>query len=254
MSRRLTLALGLLLASLAGATQATPPVQATPLAQLHVSVSPKRLGASTTMFFSFSISDSTGGLPPALTVLDVRLPPGMSVNTAGLAACTPRQIAHGPGSCPANSRVGGGKVRVEVPLGNVVRPEIAILSVFNSEVRGGRRTLLFYAIGRVPIATQLIFTGVIVPSAEGLTIEAKIPLIPTLPEAPDAAIVEMSSTLGTLQFAYYRGVGRKRVRFHPSGSVLPRSCPAGGMLFAGGFSFNDASTASAQALVACPGE
>jgi hypothetical protein len=251
MSRRMTLALALLLASVAGAAGAA---RAAPLAQLHVGVSPKRLGASTTMSFNFSISDSSGGLPPALTVLDVRLPPGMSVNTAGLAACTPRQLAHGPSRCPANSRVGGGKVRVEVPLGNVVRPEIAVLSVFNSEVRGGRHTLLFYAIGRVPIATQLIFTGVMIPSAAGLTIEAKIPLIPTLPEAPDAAIVEMSSTLGTLQYAYYRGTGRKRVRFHPSGSVLPRSCPAAGMPFAGKFSFNDASVASAEAIVACPGE
>jgi hypothetical protein len=253
MSRRVTLALALLLAFVAGVAVAGV-AQAAPLAQLHVSLSPKRLGASTTIFFSFSISDSTGGLLPALTVLDVRLPAGMSVNTAGLAACSRRQLAHGPSHCPANSRVGGGRVRVEVPLGNVVRREIAILSVFNSEVQGGRHTLLFYAIGRLPIATQLIFAGVMIPSAEGLTIEAKIPLIPTLPEAPDAAIVEMSSTLGTLQFAYYRHVGRKRVRFRPSGSVLPRTCPAGGMPFAGGFSFNDASTASAQAIVACPGK
>jgi hypothetical protein len=238
--------LALLLACLGGVAQAEP------LAALHVSLSPKRLGASTTMFFSFSIRNSTGGLPPALTVLDVRLPPGMTVNTTGLAACTRRQIARGPSQCPANSRVGNGTVRVEVPLGNVVRPETAVLSVFNSEVLGGRRTLLFYAVGRIPIATKLIFAGVMIPSAEGLTIEAEIPLIPTLPEAPDAAIVEMSSTLGTLQFAYHRGVGRKRVRFHPSGSVLPASCPTGGMPFAGGFRFNDTSTASAQITVACP--
>jgi hypothetical protein len=246
-ARVVAMSLALLLACLGGVAQAEP------LAALHVSLSPKRLGASTTMFFSFSIRDSAGGLPPALTVLDVRLPPGMTVNTAGLAACTPRQIARGPGQCPANSRVGGGTVRVEVPLGNVVRPETAVLSVFNSEVQGGRHTLLFYAKGRLPIATQLIFTGVMIPSMEGLTIEAGIPLIPTLPESPDAAIVEMSSTLGTLQFAYYRGVGRKRIRFHPSGSVLPGSCPTGGMPFTGGFRFNDTSMASAQITVACPG-
>jgi hypothetical protein len=247
MPRRATLPLALLLACLAGVAQAAP------LARLHVSLSPKRAGASTTMFFSFSISNSAGGLPPALTVLDVRLPPGMSVNTAGLAACTRRQLARGPAHCPANSRVGAGTVRVEVPLGNVIRPETAVLSVFNSEVQGGRRTLLFYAVGRIPIATRLIFAGVLKPSAEGLTIEADIPLIPTLPEAPDAAIVEMSSTLGTLQFAYYRGVGHKRTRFYPRGEVLPASCPQTGMPFAGGFRFNDTSTASTQTTVACPG-
>jgi hypothetical protein len=247
MSRRAVLPLALLLACVAGLAQAAP------LARLRISLSPERLGASTTMYFSFSIRDSAGGLPPALTVLDVRLPPGMNVDTAGLAVCTRRQLARGPSHCPANSRVGAGKVRVEVPLGNVVRPETAVLSVFNSEVSGGRHTLLFVAIGRVPIATQLTFVGSISPSAEGLTIEARIPLIPTLPEAPDAAIVEMSSTLGTRQFAYYRDVRHERVRFHPKGAMLPASCPKGGLSFAGGFRFNDLSTASAQTDVVCPG-
>src|SRR5665811_5219 len=184
--------------------------QATQSAKLQVSLSPDRLGASTTIAFAFQITAPGHALPAALTLLDVRLPPGMGVDTSGLATCTPSALAHGPQGCSRNSQVGSGSVDVKVPLGNVTRPEIAALTVFNGRRKGGHNTLLFYAIGRLPIATQLVFTGVIVPGPSGESIEAAIPLIPTLPEAPDAAIVAMSSTIGTRAHAYYRTVGHRR--------------------------------------------
>jgi hypothetical protein len=234
------------LAIFAGAAQATES------ARLHVSLSPNRIGASTTISFSFQISAPNHALPPALTLLDVRLPSGMGVDTSGLATCKRSALnAHGPRGCPS-SQVGSGSVLVEVPLGNVIRPETAALTVFNAPRQHAHATLLFYAVGRLPIATQLIFQGVIVPGPLGQVIEASIPLIPTLPEAPDAAIVAMSSTLGTRQFRYYRSVGKRRVRFDPKGATLPGSCPSGGFLFSGQFGFNNASTATAQASVACP--
>jgi hypothetical protein len=221
-------------------------------ANLHVSLSPNRLGASTTIAFAFQITAPGAALPAALTLLDVRLPPGMGVDTSGLATCTPSALAHGPQGCSRNSQVGSGSVDVRVPLGNVIRPEIAALTVFNGRRTGGHQTLLFYAAGRLPIATQLVFTGVIVPGASGESIQAAIPLIPTLPEAPDAAIVAMSSTLGTRRLAYYRTVGRRRVRFTPKGATVPVRCPAGGFPFSVAFGFNDATTATAAAAVPCP--
>jgi hypothetical protein len=118
---------------------------------------------------------------------------------------------------------------------------------------GGHASLLFYAVGRLPIATQLVFTGVIVPGTSGESIRAAIPLIPTLPEAPDAAIVAMRSTLGTRQLTYHRTVGRRRVRFTPRGATVPARCPAGGFPFSVAFGFNDATSATAAAAVACPG-
>src|ERR1035441_579433 len=220
-------------------------------ANLHVSLSPDRLGASTTITFGFQITAPGGALPAALTLLDVRLPPGMGGDTSGLATCMPSALAHGPQGCSPGSQVGSGSVDVKVPLGNVIRPEIAALTVFNGRRKGGHASLLFYAIGRLPIATQLVFTGVIVPGPSGESIEAAIPLIPTLPEAPDAAIVAMSSSLGTLQHAYYRTVGHRRVRFTPKGSTLPARCPAGGFPFSVAFGFNDATTATAAATVPC---
>jgi hypothetical protein len=235
------------LAIFAGAAQATQS------ARLHVSLSPNRIGASTTISFSFQISAPNHALPPALTLLDVRLPSGMGVDTSGLATCKRSALlAHGPGGCRSSSQVGSGSVLVEVPLGNIIRPETAALTVFNAPRQHAHTTLLFYAVGRLPIATQLIFPGVIVPGPLGQTIEASIPLIPTLPEAPDAAIVAMSSTLGTRQLTYYRTVGHRHVRFTPKGATVPAHCPTGGFPFSAKFGFNDASSTTAATTVPCP--
>jgi hypothetical protein len=227
--------------------------QAAQSAKLQVSLSPKRLGASTTLAFGFQIEAPEGALPAALTQLDVRLPAGMGVDTSGLATCTEAKLEHGQKRCSPNSRVGAGSVKVQVPLGNVTRPEIAALTVFNAPRKSGHTTLLFDAVGKLPIATQLIFPGVIVPGPQGDSIEATIPLIPVLPNTPDGAIVEMKATLGTRQQTYYRTVRGRRVRFTPKGATLPASCPAGGFPFAATFGFNDGSMAAAAASVACPG-
>jgi hypothetical protein len=226
--------------------------QAGQSAKLHVSLSPKRLGAGTTISFGFQIAAAGGALPAALTLLDVRLPPGMGIDTSGLATCTSSALARGPQGCSTNARAGSGSVKVQVPLGNVIRPEIAALTVFNGPRKGGHGTLLFYAAGRLPIATQLVFAGVIVPGPLGQTIEATIPLIPTLPNTPDAAIVEMTASLGTRSQAYYRTVGGRRVRFTPKGATLPARCPTGGFPFSAEFRFLDGSTAGAATSVACP--
>lgn len=231
---------------------AAAPAPAATTARLHVGLSPERLGSSTTLSFGFTISEGHA-LPPALTVLDVRLPAGMGVDLSGLEACAEHALlAHGQQGCSSDSQVGSGSVEVRVPLGNVIRTEQATLTVFNGPRRGSHATLLFYAVGRLPIATQLIFTGVILPSPAGQSIEAAIPLIPTLPEAPDAAIVAMSSTISTRQRTYYRTVGHRRMRIAPKGAILPARCPAGGFPFSASFTFNDSSTASAATTVACP--
>lgn len=244
--------IGALLGALAICACPASSAQAAQSAKLHVSLTPNRLRASTTIAFGFQITAPNHALPPALTLLNVRLPPGMGIDTSGLATCRSTRLTHGPQGCSRNSRVGTGSVDVKVPLGDVVRPEKAALTVFNGPRQNRHTTLLFYAAGRLPIATQLVFTGVIIPSPQGQIIEASIPLIPTLPEAPDAAIVAMSSTLGTRQLTYYRTVGHRQVRFTPKGATLPVRCPAGGFPFSAGFGFNDASTTAAATAVPCP--
>jgi hypothetical protein len=243
---------GVLVGALAVCACGGAAAQAAQSAKLQVSLSPERLGAGTTIAFGFEVEATGGGLPAALTELDVRLPPGMGIDTSGLQRCSVAALAHGPSGCSRSAQVGSGSVKVQVPLGEVTRLENAVLTVFNGPREDGRGTVLFYAAGRLPIATQLIFAGVIVPGPQGQSIEARIPLIPTLPNAPDAALVAMSSTLGTLQHAYYRTVGHKRERFAPKGATIPARCPAGGLPFAAELHFNDATSTTATTTVPCP--
>lgn len=227
--------------------EATPPT-----ASLRVAVSPERLGGSTTISFGFTIASNGRTLPPALTVLEVALPAGMGVDLSGIQPCAKNALlARGRSGCTANSQVGAGSVVVRVPLGNVTRTEKAVLTVFDGPRQSGHTTLLFYALGSLPIATRLVFPGVILSGARGPRIEAAIPLIPTLPEAPDAAIVAMNSTIGTRQRSYYRMVGRRRERIAPKGATLPVGCPAGGLPFAASFAFSDGATTTAAANVMC---
>jgi len=249
----MTVRIGGVLGALAICACLAGPADAVQSAKLQVSLSPKRPGASTTLGFGFQIEAPEGAFPAALTQLDVRLPAGMGVNTAGLATCSEAKLEHGSRSCSPGARVGTGKVKVELLLGTVTRPEIAALTVFNGPRKGGDTTLVFDAIGKLPIATQFVFTGVIVPGPAGDSIEATIPLIPVLPNTPDGAIVELSATLGTRAQSYYRTVRGRRVRFMPKGATLPGGCPVGGWPFAATFGFGDGTSASAAASVGCPG-
>jgi hypothetical protein len=226
---------------------------AAPSADLRVNLNPEKAGGSTTITFAFTIGPANV-LPSALTRLNVHLPFGMGIDISGLARCARAPLlAHGASACRANARVGAGSVRVRVPLGNVIRPETAILTVFKGPRQGGRETLLFFAAGKVPIATRIVFTGVIVPSPHGLSIEAAIPLIPTLPESPDASIVEMTSTVGTRRGTYSLTPAGRRTRFTPKGATLPRHCPTTGLPFSADFHFNDASNVTARATAGCRG-
>jgi hypothetical protein len=238
-------------ASLAGTAAA-----AAPTATLHVGLSPERPGASTTLSFGFTVSAPGQALAPALTTLEVGIPPGMGVDLGGMQACTKAALlVRGADGCSANSQVGAGSVVVRVPLGEVIRTENAALRVFDGPHQGGQTTLLFYAAGRLPIATQLVFSGVIGAGvgAVGPSIKAVIPLIPTLPETPDAAIVALNAAIGTRQHTYYRTVRHRRERITPKGATLPEGCPAGGFPFGAILGFDDGSTATAHAVVACPG-
>src|SRR5277367_6454709 len=76
---------------------------------LHTSFSPDKLGASTTVGFSFQIASTTGGLPSPLTGLSLHLPAGIDyvTTTLGLSICHPAALVErGLTGCPPNSRVG----------------------------------------------------------------------------------------------------------------------------------------------------
>jgi hypothetical protein len=89
-------------------------------ASLNASFTPDRLGAATTIGFSFDLATSEGLAPSPLTDIDLQLPAGMNYTTTtlGLSICQPSVLQlQGPAGCPANSRLGYGSALVEVPFG-----------------------------------------------------------------------------------------------------------------------------------------
>src|SRR5882762_638752 len=94
--------LGGLLGALAICACPAGAAEAAQSAKLHVSLSPERLRASTTIAFSFQLAAPDQALPAALTRLNVRLPPGMGIDTTGLATCRSALLAHGPRGCSRN--------------------------------------------------------------------------------------------------------------------------------------------------------
>jgi hypothetical protein len=225
--------------------------------QLQTSFTPDKLGASTTIGFGFQISDPAGGLPPPLTSLSLRLPPGINyiMTTLGLATCNPATlVAQGLDGCPPNSRLGSGSAFVEVPFGTGSGREIPDIQAVMGPSHNGNIVVLFYANGQEPVFAQLVFEGELISgsSALGGSLTAAIPLIPSVPNGPPVSIVSVQATIGPNHLTYYEHVHGRTVSFHPKGVGVPSHCPRGGFQFSANFSFADGSTATAQSTVPCP--
>lgn len=224
---------------------------------LHVELKPERLGRETTVVFEFAVAGSGGGVPAPLSGFALSYPANLGLATSGLGVetCTLAPLeAVGPAGCPPDSRLGEGEALVEVPFGPGVLQESGSVTTLMGPLHEGLLGLLFYAAGTVPLAAELIFPGFIGPAVApyGGTLQASVPPVPTLPGAPDAALVRLRSTIGPLGLTYYeRAHGHTRA-YRPRGIVLPPRCPAGGFPFALSMTFDDGSQAAARAAVPCP--
>jgi hypothetical protein len=227
------------------------------LATLHASFTPDRLGAPTTIAFSFHLATPEGTAPPPLSALDLQMPAGLNYTrtTLGLATCDVQQLAaQGPAGCPANSRLGSGSALVEVPFGTGSGHEIPEIQAVSGPSPSGNLVVLFYANGLFPVYAQLEFSGEVLPDsgAFGSQLGIKVPLVESVPGGPNVSIVEVRSTIGPGNLVYYRRVHGRLQPFRPRGVGVPERCPRGGFPFAAQFSFVDGSTASATTTVPCP--
>jgi hypothetical protein len=226
-------------------------------ATLHASFSPDRLGAPTTIGFSVRLSTSEGSAPPPLTSIDLQMPAGLNYTrtTLGLAICQPAAlVAKGLAGCPANSRLGFGSAVVEVPFGTGSGHEIPEVQAVAGPSPHGNLVVLFYAKGLYPVEAQLAFAGEVLPASGrfGSQLTTTVPLVASVPGGPDVSIVEVKTTIGPSRLTYYRHSHGHLVPFHPRGVSVPERCPSGGFPFAGMFSFQDGTQASASTTVPCP--
>jgi len=252
--------LSLLLSPLALTPSTAPAAAATALApsvKLTAGFTPERLGRGTTLGFDFRITTPHGRVPPSLTGLDLRYPAnvGLIDSGLGLATCSPVTLeALGPEGCPPDSLMGHGSALVEIPVGPEIIRETGHITTWLGPVQDGHLALLFYADGKSPVSAQLIFTSQVLEAAPpyGGNLDADIPIIPGLPEAPNAAVTQMHATIGSQGVTYYTHTHGKTIPYHPDGLRLPHTCPRGGFPFAATFTFSDGGRANARTSVPCP--
>jgi hypothetical protein len=226
-------------------------------AALHASFSPNRLGASTTIGFSFTLAGDEGAIPTPLRSLSLRLPAGIDYlsTTLGLDICTPAQLQeHGVAGCPPNSLLGSGSALVEVPFGTGTGKEIPEIQAVMGPPQNENIVVLFYANGQSPIIAQLILAGELIAGTASTPgrLQTAVPLIASVPGGPPVSILEVHSTIGPAGLTYYERRHGKTVAFHPRGVAVPAHCPRGGFVFSATFTFDDATSASARAVVPCP--
>jgi hypothetical protein len=227
-------------------------------AKLDVRLQPERLGTGTTIIFGFQITGSGDRVPSPLTEIDLRYPGNLGIEGSGLGVdecLRPTLEALGPAGCPVDSRMGYGSALVEVPFGPLIVRETATTKTFMAPISRGRLALLFYADGESPISAQIVFPAVITtaPSPFGGSLDTTVPLVPSVPQAPNVAVVRLRTTLGPLHLTYYKRVRGRRTAYTPRGIVLPRSCPQGGFPFAAHFGFEDGTHTTAATNIPCPG-
>jgi hypothetical protein len=231
--------------------------RAAPSVSLTATLTPERLGHGTTLGFGFDIATPPGHVPPPLTQLSVLYPAniGIALSGVGIATCTAVTLEiFGPEGCPADSRMGFGSALAEIPIGPEIVQENGEISVVRAPTQNGHFAILVYAKGVRPVDARIVFPGLLLgaPSPFGGLIRMAVPLVPSVPEAPDVAVVHVQTTIGPSHLTYYERVHGKLVAYNPQGILLPNRCPRGGFQFGATFSFLDGSRASAHTAVPCP--
>jgi hypothetical protein len=253
--RRTSVALPLLLltAALAGLPAGAGAAQT---AKLTAGFSPYRLGRSTTLKLGLEIGVAgvSDGLPSPVTRFDLRIPANLELtgSSLGLSICQPAALlAGGAEGCPANARLGLGSAEIRVPVGVEPVSESASIEAEMGPPVGEEIGVLLYAEAGTPVAASLLFPGVLF-GGSSQNLSTAVPLIPSLPGAPDISMVSMNLSLGPEGLTYFKTVRGRTVGYRPEGIALPARCPRGGFRFAADIAFADGTSASASSTVPCP--
>ncbi len=222
---------------------------------VHVSFTPDRLGASTNVSGTVRLSSTAGPVPSAVRLVTVYLPAGVEIDVRGAGTCTVAKLrAGGPTACPANSRIGFGGGTGGLELAREVISGPFTLDLFLGPTENGHLVVLVYANAASPVSGELIVVAkeVRAPKPYGVGFTGEIPLIPTLPEAPDGAVLSAFLTFGDSNVAYYGTVHGKHELVHVRGIVLPRKCPRGGFHYEVLISLQDGSSLRSPGIAPCP--
>lgn len=204
------------------------------------------LGAGAAVHAEVKISGTEyGGFPPPLIGITVDLPTGVRIDTADFPTC-PRSVIleqREPRLCPKGSSAGpGGKAHGVVAFGEERVAESVSISAFLAPGGG----LEFLAVGHTPVSLEIPATGLLHqpgPAGFGPQFSGTIPLIQTVPGAPDASVEAIEITLGTAI--------RKHGKTYYYGRV-PKRCPSGGFRVRSEFMFAEPGDLSKSETVTVP--
>jgi hypothetical protein len=189
------------------------------------------LGAGAALRVQYTIRGTEyGGFPPPLIGVNFYTPAGTKIHPAGFVSCAPGALQNsGPRACPRRSKVTlAGTALGIVSFGAERVPERASIQAFFAP--GG--ALQFYTAGTSPVSLEFIAPSHVAaaraPYAQKFV--TTVPLIATVPGAPDASTLSIDVKVGA---AFRKG---KRVVYY---GRVPKRCPRGGfrlkseLLFAG---------------------
>jgi hypothetical protein len=189
------------------------------------------LGAGAALQVHYTIAGSEyGGFPAPLVGVNFYTPAGTEIHPRAFASCPPARLQNiGPGACPRRSRLTiAGTALGIVSFGDERVQERASIQAFLAP--GG--TMEFYTQGSSPVSLEFLAPSHVAPAPAPYAQKfvTAVPLIETVPGAPDASTLSVDVKVGA---AY-----RKRGRPIYYGTV-PKRCPRGGfplrseLLFAG---------------------
>jgi hypothetical protein len=253
--RRAALACPLVLvAALGWATVAS----ATQTARLAATFTPDRLGASTTITLTLHLGARGHEEPQPLTMLELEFPEklGVASTTLGVASCEYEVLlSRGPAGCPADSRLGGGEIELQAPLGSGLVHEDTAISIYMGEAVDRHYVFEFYASGSDPIVADFLFEGTLLssPAPFGDDMQTPVPSTELLPGGSAAAVVNMKLVIGPRNLVYYHTVRGRRVSYRPVGISIPEACPHGrdAFPFLARLTFADGSHLDASTSVPC---
>jgi len=168
-----------------------------------------------------------GGFPPPIIGVNFYLPKGSKLHPSGFPTCpkaTLEPSGTGPGGCPKGSAAGPvGHVLGIVAFGKERVPEEATLESFYAPGGG----IEFFTSGHSPVSLEILSSGhyVNLGGGEGFgpKLITEVPLVETVPGAPDASVETISVKAGS---AIKKG--GKTIYY----GTLPKKgqCPKGGFL------------------------
>jgi|HubBroStandDraft_6_1064221.scaffolds.fasta_scaffold223395_2 hypothetical protein len=173
------------------------------------------------------------GSPPPLIGISVYLPTGVVIDTHDFPTCPAEIIIEErePRMCPKGSSAGpNGKAFGIVSLGGERVAETA--EIFSFLAPGGG--LEFLVVGHTPVSLEVPGTAQLIRSGAmpgfGPEFTGAVPLVVTVPGAPDASVEKINITLGAAI--------RKHGKTFYYGRV-PKRCPSGGFRVRSEFMFGE---------------